>query len=213
MRSSYYNFYEVKNILLSFTIVQLFLQRDPQGSEARRVFGILFITISIAVGAATILSQIVFVNKEPFYYYAIILVLSFGIPFGIIFGKSRKLISSIGNRMKHSANWSADAKILNGICWAGPFAAIAAFPSLYQYLILLGIGLGNFSTYLLMKRYSGLDNREQMIVGLVSLTAIPIVAEINTTLFTANQDIAIMISRILISIAYGIGGIYGIITK
>ena len=52
-----------------------------------------------------------------------------------------------------------------------------------------------------------------MIVGLVSLTAIPIVAEINTTLFTANQDIAIMISRILISIAYGIGGIYGIITK
>jgi hypothetical protein len=64
-----------------------------------------------------------------------------------------------------------------------------------------------------MKRYSGLDNREQMIVGLVSLIAIPIVAEINTTLFIANQDIAIMISRILISIAYGMGGIYGIITK
>jgi hypothetical protein len=186
------------------------LQRDSQGNEARRVFGILFITISIAVGAAAILSQIVFINKEPFYYYAIILVLSFGIPFGTIFGK---LISSIGDRMKHSANWSAGAKILNGICWAGPFAAIAAFPSLYQYLILLGIGLGNFSTYLLMKRYSGLDNREQMIVGLVSLIAIPIVAEINTTLFIANQDIAIMISRILISIAYGMGGIYGIITK
>jgi hypothetical protein len=185
------------------------LQRDSQGNEARRVFGILFITISIAVGAAAILSQIVFINKEPFYYYAIILVLSFGIPFGTIFGKSRKLISSIGDRMKHSANWSAGAKILNGICWAGPFAAIAAFPSLYQYLILLGIGLGNFSTYLLMKRY----NREQMIVGLVSLIAIPIVAEINTTLFIANQDIAIMISRILISIAYGMGGIYGIITK
>ena len=189
------------------------MQRDSQGNEARRVFGILFITISIAVGAAAILSQIVFINKEPFYYYAIVLVLSFGIPFGTIFGKSRKLISSIGDRMKHSANWSAGAKILNGICWAGPFAAIAAFPSLYQYLILLGIGLGNFSTYLLMKRYSGLDNREQMIVGLVSLIAIPIVAEINTTLFIANQDIAIMISRILISIAYGMGGIYGIITK
>jgi hypothetical protein len=64
-----------------------------------------------------------------------------------------------------------------------------------------------------MKRYSGLDNREQMIVGLVSLIAIPIVSEINTTIFIANQDIAIMISRILISIAYGIGGIYGIIAK
>jgi hypothetical protein len=189
------------------------LQRDPQGSEVRRVFGLLFITISIAVCAATILSQIVFVNNQPFYYYAIILVLSFGVPFGIIFGKSRKLISSIADRMKHSANWSAGAKVLNGICWAGPFAAIAAFPSLYQYLILLGIGLGNFSTYLLMKRYSGLDNREQMIVGLVSLIAVPIVVEIDTTLFVANKDIAIILSRILISVAYGMGGIYGMITK
>ncbi|MCD6038495.1 MAG: conserved rane protein of unknown function, partial [Nitrososphaeraceae archaeon] len=79
------------------------MQGDPQGNEARQVFGIFFITISIAVGAATILSQIVFINKEPFYYYVIILVLSFGIPFGTIFGKSRKLISSIGDRMKHSA--------------------------------------------------------------------------------------------------------------
>ena len=200
-----------KHIIVYYSLIVL--QRDPQGNESRRVFGILFITISIAVGAAAILSQIVFINKEPFYYYAIVLVLSFGIPFGTIFGKSRKLISSIGDRMKHSANWSAGAKILNGICWAGPFAAIAVFPSLYQYLILLGIGLGNFSTYLLMKRYSGLDNREQMIVGLVSLTAIPIVAEINTTLFIVNQNIAIMLSRILISIAYGMGGLYGIITK
>jgi hypothetical protein len=201
-----------KHIIVYYSLI-IVLQSDSQGNEARRVFGILFITISIAVGAAAILSQIVFINKEPFYYYAIVLVLSFGIPFGTIFGKSRKLISSIGDRMKHSANWSAGAKILNGICWAGPFAAIAAFPSLYQYLILLGIGLGNFSTYLLMKRYSGLDNREQMIVGLVSLTAIPIVAEINTTLFIVNQNIAIMLSRILISIAYGMGGLYGIITK
>jgi hypothetical protein len=64
-----------------------------------------------------------------------------------------------------------------------------------------------------MKRYSGLDNREQMIVGLVSLAALPIVIEINTTLFITKQDIAIMLSRIFISIAYGIGGIYGIITK
>jgi hypothetical protein len=64
-----------------------------------------------------------------------------------------------------------------------------------------------------MKRYSGFDNREQMIVGLVSLIALPIVAEINTTLFITKQDIAIMLSRILISTAYGIGGIYGILIK
>ena len=189
------------------------MKSEPQGHEVRRVFGVLFIAISIAVAVATILSEIAFINKEPFYYYAIISILSFGITFGIIFGKSRKLMSSIGDRMKHSVKWSTGAKALNGICWAGPFVAIAAFPSLYPYFILLGIGLGNFSTYLLMKRYSGLDNREQMIVGLVSLTALPIVVEINTTLFIAKQDIAIMLSRIFISIAYGIGGIYGIITK
>ena len=189
------------------------MKSKPHGHEVRSVFGVLFLAISIAVGAATILSEIAFINKEPFYYYAIISILSFGITFGIIFGKSRKLMSSIGDRMKHSVRWPTGAKALNGICWAGPFAAIAAFPSLYQYFILLGIGLGNFSTYLLMKRYSGLDNREQMIVGLVSLTALPIVAEINTTLFITKQDIAIMLSRIFISIAYGIGGIYGIITK
>ena len=189
------------------------MKSEPQGHEVRRVFGVLFIAISVAVAVATILSEIAFINKEPFYYYAIISILSFGITFGIIFGKSRKLMSSIGDRMKHSVKWSTGAKALNGICWAGPFVAIAAFPSLYQYFILLGIGLGNFSTYLLMRRYSGLDNREQMIVGLVSLTALPIVVELNTTLFIAKQDIAIMLSRIFISIAYGIGGIYGIITK
>jgi hypothetical protein len=189
------------------------LKSDTQGYKVRRVFGVLFIGISIAVGTATILSEIAFVNKAPFYYYAIISILTFGITFGIIFGKSRKLISSIGDRIKHSTKWTTGAKVLNGICWAGPFAAIAAFPSLQQYLILLGIGLGNFSTYLLMKRYSGFDNREQMIVGLVSLIALPIVAEINTTLFITKQDIAIMLSRILISTAYGIGGIYGILIK
>jgi hypothetical protein len=190
------------------------LKSNSQGhNEVRQVFGVLFIAISIAIGAATVLSEIAFVNKEPFYYYAIISILSFGITFGIIFGKSRKLMSSIRDRMKHSVKWSTGVKALNGICWAGPFAAIAAFPSLYQYLILLGIGLGNFSTYLLMKRYSGLDNREQMIVGLISLTAVPIAVEINTTLFIARQDIAIMLSRILISLAYGMGGIYGITTK
>jgi hypothetical protein len=115
--------------------------------------------------------------------------------------------------MKNSIRWSAAAKALNGLCWAGPFAAIAVFPSLYQYLVLLGIGLGNFSTYLLMKRYSGFDNRDQLIVGLISLAAIPVAVEIDTTIFVVRHDIAIMLSRILISIAYGIGGIYTLIIQ
>jgi uncharacterized membrane protein len=87
------------------------------------------------------------------------------------------------------------------------------FPYLYHYLILLGIGLGNLSTYLLMKKHSGLDNQEQMIVGLISLAAIPIAAGIDMTLFIARQDIAVVLSRLLISVAYGAGGIYALIAK
>ena len=189
------------------------MQRDSHRYEARKAFGLLFLTISIAIGAATILSELVFVNHKPFYYHIIILIASFGITFGVISSKLRMVISSIGNRIKNSTSWTVGAKALNGICWAVPFAAIAVFPTLYQYLILLGIGLGNFSTYLLMKKYSGLDNREQMIVGLISLFAIPLAIGFDSIFFAAQQDIALMISRVLISVAYGVGGIYAITSK
>lgn len=178
--------------------------------EVRRAFGFLFIGVSIAVGAAAVLSEIAFVNKAPFYYYGIIWIASFGITFGASIGKFRKVIPSIRNRMKNSVKWSAAAKVINGLCWAGPFIAIAAFPSLFQYLILLGIGLGNLSTYIFMKRYSMLDNKEQLIVGLISLVTIPIAVEIDTSLFNTQQDIAVMLSRILISISYAAGGIYAL---
>jgi len=64
-----------------------------------------------------------------------------------------------------------------------------------------------------MKKYSRLDNREQMIVGLISLASIPIAWEIDLTLFIARHDIAVMLSRILISTAYGVGGIYALLKK
>lgn len=190
-----------------------FLQNDSQTVEVRRGFGILFIGVSIAVGVASVLSEVAFANRAPLYYYAIIWFASFAITFGVIFRKFRKIIPSIRSRMKYSIRWSANAKGLNGLCWAAPFAAIPLFPSLYQFLILLGIGLGNFSTYVLMKKYSGLDNREQMIVGLISLASIPIAWEIDLTLFIARHDIAVMLSRILISTAYGVGGIYALLKK
>jgi hypothetical protein len=115
--------------------------------------------------------------------------------------------------MKNSIKWPTTAKALNGLCWAGPFVAIPIFVHFYQFLILLGIGLGNISTYLLMRKYNKLDNREQMIVGLISLLAIPIAIGIDSILFTARQDIALMTSRVLISVAYGVGGVYAITSK
>ena len=181
--------------------------------EVRRAFGFLFIGVSVAVAVAAVLSEIVFTQKVPIYYYGIIWIASFGITFGASIGKLRKIIPAIRSRMKNSIRWSGGAKAINGLCWAGPFVAIGAFPSLFQYLILLGIGLGNLSTYILMKKYSGLDNKEQLIVGLIALLSIPAAIGIDTALFTTHQDIAIMLSRILISVSYAVGGIYALFAK
>lgn len=186
------------------------LQNDSQTLEARRAFGILFVTVAVAVAMATILTEIAFLKNTPFYYYAIIWLGSFSITFGAVFPKIRKSIRSIQGRMKNSMKWPTNAKAINGICWAGPFAIIPLFPHFYQFLVLLGIGAGNFSTYLFMKIYNSTNYREQMMVGLISLAAIPIALGIDMTFFISRQDVAIMISRISISIAYGVAGIYAL---
>jgi len=186
------------------------MQHSP--IEVRRAFGLLFIGVAIAVGTASILSEIAFEHKDPIYYYVIIWLGSFAITFGIIFGKFRQIGPSIRGRMKNSIKWSSPIKAINGLCWAAPFAAIGVIPSLYQYLILLGIGLGNTSTYIFMRRYSGLANHEQIIVGAISLVAIPIAVLIDTS-FVSNQTIAVIVSRLMIAAAYGAGGIFALFSK
>lgn len=186
------------------------MQQSPL--EVRRAFGLLFVGVAISVGTASILSEIAFEGKDPIYYYAIIWIGSFAITFGAIFTKFRNIIPSIRGRMKNSVKWSGPVKAINGLCWAAPFAAIGAFPSLYQYLILLGIGLGNASTYVFMRKFSGLVNHEQIIVGGLSLLAIPVAIMIDTTL-VSNQTMAVIISRIMIAVAYGAGGIFALLTK
>ena len=209
------------------------LQSDPQkGSNStgqeNNLFGIFFIVIAIAVALASILSEIAFLNKLPLYYNVIIWIGSFIVAFiSLLYNKRNILWSFLRNRMKNSIKWPIRAKIINGICWAGPFGAIALLPSLFPYLILASIGFGNVSTYLLLKKYGVINKsksnnnnnnnsgagREQFIVGLISLTAIPVVFEIHTGMLTVREDIAIMLSRILISFAYAAGGIYAIMIK
>jgi hypothetical protein len=182
--------------------------------ETRRAFGVLFIAVSIAVGVASFLSEIAYIIISfPLYYYAIIWLVSFGAVFGAISPRLRRAVPAILGRMKTSARWPASAKALNGICWVGPFTAIAVFPLLYQYLILAGIGLGNLSTYLMIKKYSGADNREQLIVAVISLAAIPAAVMIDNMLFVTRQDIAVMLSRIFIGIAYAAGGVFAFLRK
>ena len=181
--------------------------------ETRRAFGFLFILVSIAIGAGSVLSELAYTKGFPFYYFIIIWLGSFGAVFGAGSARFRKFMPLIRGRMKSSFKWSTSAKAINGICWAGPFAAIGAFPAYYQYLILLGIGLGNLSTYVLLRRYSGADNREQLVVATISLVAIPVALLVDSSLFSVHQDIAVMVSRILIATAYAAGGAYAFLKK
>jgi hypothetical protein len=157
--------------------------------------------------SGAVLSEVVFQNNLPFYYYGIAWIGSFGVIVGVGFRKFAKILPMIRQRMKNSVKWPPYISAINGLCWAGPFVAIAAFPSLLQYLILLGIGLGNLSTYVIMKRFSNQDNKEQMIVGCIALASIPIAVFIDTQLVVL-QDIAVLLSRILIAVSYAAGGIY-----
>ena len=162
----------------------------------------------MSVTAGAVLSEFAFRNNSPAYYYAIIWLGSFAVVFGLAIPKLRQVAPAIKGRMKSSGNWSSSAKALNAVSWAGPFLAIPFVPELYQYLILLGIGLGNLCTYFLIRKYSGNDNREQLIVAVVSLASLPVAFAIDTTIFADSQDVAIMLSRILIAISYAAGGVF-----
>ena len=199
------------------------MEKISNSTGRDQLFGIFFIAISIAIALASILSEIALLNKWPLYYNAVIWIGSFVISFTSLLYNKWNIWSSLRNRIKNSIKWPLHAKIINGVCWAGPFVVIAVLPSLFPYLILAGIGAGNISTYLLLKRYKNMsynnnDNgndagRGQFIVGLISLVAIPIVFEVHTNMFTVRDDVSIMLSRILISFAYAVGGIYSIMIK
>jgi len=115
--------------------------------------------------------------------------------------------------MKKSTSWPISAKAINGICWSLPFVVIVIFPEFTQYLILLGIGLGNISTFVFLKKFSGLENIEQLLVGMISIIMLPVAIEINLLVFAEHQDITILLSRIFISMAYATGGFYALLKK
>ncbi len=116
--------------------------------------------------------------------------------------------------MKNSTRWPLHIKIINGLSWAGPFLAIPIFHPIAHYLILLGIGAGNISTYFLIKRYSKYDNKEQFIVGILAIIMIPVLFLIDVLLapVIVHQHV-LTLSRIFVAISYGIGGIYALNEK
>ena len=179
--------------------------------QIRHSFGILFLNVSISVAAGSILSEIVFLNQSSTYYHYFIWFVVFGLVFGVQFKKFRLILPLIRQRMKTSLRWPMYAKSINGICWTLPFFLILIFPEFTQYLILLGIGLGNTSTFIFIKKFSGINNYEQLIVGVISIIMIPVAVEINLLMFAEQQDIAILFSRLFISMAYAVGGVYALL--
>jgi hypothetical protein len=189
-----------------------FVQKDSQ-AETSRAFGTLFIYIAIAIAGGAVFSEIAIKSHVSIYGVALIWLASFVVTFGVNFRRLKQIMSSVRMRMNNSISWPIGAKIVNGVCWATPFAMIGLFPSLYQYLILAGIGSGNLSTYLLLIRLNGIKNMGQMIVGVISFISIPVSIWFDTTLLVSNHDLAVFMSRILISVAYGVGGIYTLLNK
>ena len=112
--------------------------------------------------------------------------------------------------MKNSITWPMSAKVVNGICWAGPFAMIPIFQSMYPYLVLLGIGAGNICTYSLLRKYSHVSNNEQYLVGILSISFMPLAFIINYTILQNSTELTPLASRLWIGIAYGIGGLYAL---
>jgi len=179
-----------------------------------RAFGFLFISIAIAVLSGTIINEFLASHNIPIYYQLLSWILVFIIVLGIAFTKMKNLFRSIRNRMKNSIRWPLHVKIINGLSWAGPFLAIPIFHPIAHYLILLGIGAGNISTYFLIKRYSKYDNKEQFIVGILAIIMIPVLFLIEVLLVPVivHQHV-LTLSRIFVAISYGIGGIYALNEK
>jgi hypothetical protein len=47
----------------------------------------------------------------------------------------------------------------------------------------------------------------------VSLAAIPVTYGMHTNIIAIKEDIAVMLSRIFVALAYAVGGIYAIVTN
>jgi predicted branched-subunit amino acid permease len=174
--------------------------------------GIIFIYISLSVFSATIISYFTPQRFDLFYIYLLIWFGCFSIFFLIFKSKIIKSLYNIRTRIRKSTDWPTSIKIINGICWVAPFVLGALIPSMHEYLILAGIGFGNISTFIIFLLMNKIKNIDQLIVGLISMISIGIIIFLYDGK-VIEKSYGEFLARILISIAYGIGGIYSAIIK
>jgi len=183
--------------------------RENNNNDQHSIFGIFLIFIALSVALAAIVSEFAFLNKVVLYYYVIIWIGSFAVTFVSLFHNK----SAIQRRMKNSLRWSTNAKsskwgvLVRTICHNSDISFPFTLFSVSWYWI------RKFSTYLLLKRYNDISSHEQLIFSLVSLAAIPVTFEVHSSIVEIIGDVAILLSRIFVSLAYAAGGIYAIKTK
>jgi hypothetical protein len=173
---------------------------------------IIFLYISLSVFTATIISYFTPKSLDLVYIYLLIWLGCFSFFFFVFKSKIIKSFYTIRNKIKKSTNWSISMKIINGICWALPFSLGIIIPSMHEYLILAGIGLGNISTFTIFLFSNKIKNKDQLIVGLISIISIGMIFFLYNGKVIEKSD-GEFLARIFISIAYGIGGIYSVVIK
>lgn len=182
---------------------------DKNLNAVRRAFGLLFVTIAIAVAVAAMLSELILLYNGSMVYYAAVWFSSICVAIGLLFYRSPSVVHNLRQRFREGTGLPKIMKAINGLSWATPFALIPVFPAYYPYLVLLGIGLGNVSTYIIFRHMHGFVFREQFIVGVVSLSALPLLVAIKS-LNAVSDDVLLLLLRLSIALAYGIGGTYAL---
>ncbi|RMF30541.1 MAG: hypothetical protein D6752_03895 [Candidatus Nitrosothermus koennekii] len=160
-----------------------------------KAIGVLFISIAVGIFIPSILS--IFIEGMTVIIWLISVTISILLAF-ILFKDLKPTLKHI---FSNSSKWSNKMKIVNGIAWALPFLLASIYPTFYPYLILLGIGLGNLTTYIMIRSMNGFTTRGQALVGIISLSFLPLIAIIYNLGFDASH-----IMRLLVAVAYGIGG-------
>lgn len=173
-----------------------------------RVFSYLFLFISLWIGLATILTHIVYIYRFSYSFYYIIWILTFIFSLAIFLKPILSQRESLKERFSKSVSWPHFVKLINGLSWALPFVFIPFFHKDYPFLLLTGISSGNISTFIFLRRYSKINNIEQIITGFILLSSLFAVL-IFYYGYSLNYESLLSTSRILIAVSYGIGGIIG----
>ena len=173
-----------------------------------RVFSYIFLFISLWIGLATILSHFILIYGLAYSFYYIIWISTFIFSLVIFIKPILSTRKSLKERFSKSVSWPHLIKLINGLTWALPFVFIPFFHKDYPFLLLAGISFGNISTFIFLRRYSKITNVEQLITGSILLTSLICVLILYYG-YSLGYESLLFVSRILISLSYGVGGLVG----